>query len=75
MSSGNGIFARKAPVSRVAANAEHVAMRRLANDLLMATPLILIGCVVLPTTNFIGYFRKDNSWVMRELQLDGLAFP
>jgi hypothetical protein len=57
------------------ASAEHVTMQRLANDLLMATPLILIGCVLLPTTNFIGYFRGSETWTMRELQLDGLAFP
>lgn len=57
-------------------SAEHVAMQRLANDLLMATPLLLIGCFVLPTTNFIGYFKgNDGQWWERELQLDGLAFP
>ena len=57
------------------ASDEHIAMQRLANDLLMATPLLLIGCAVLPTNNFIGYFQGNNSWTMRELQLDGLAFP
>lgn len=52
-----------------------IAMTRLAADLSLAIPLVLIGAFTLPTCCFIGWLRHDDRWVMRELQLDGLVWP
>lgn len=54
---------------------ETIAMTRLAADLSLAVPLVLMGSFVLPTCCFIGWLRHDTTWIMRELQLDGLCWP
>lgn len=55
-------------------SAETVALARLSNDLMMATPLVLASCFVLPCLAFWGWIAKGDSWVYKELRVSGLVW-
>lgn len=55
-------------------SAETIALARLSNDLMMATPLVLASCFILPCLAFLGWMVDSNSWAMKELRTNGLVY-
>ena len=55
-------------------NEDGIALRRLANDLSLAVPVVLTASIVLPIVSFWAFFPKNERWLEKEFQLDGLAW-
>ena len=55
-------------------NDHGIALRRLANDLSLAVPLVLAASIVLPFVSFWAFFPKNERWLEKEFQIDGLAW-